>query len=121
MSLTLSQKPIWNGLHDHAFMEKAMCAGDISSPVAQISFPINHLTRVPAAPVDMGIGTLEGASPLRSLPFLSMAGESGIMHAMVLPGNHWTTALLTLRYLSQLFDRRKDLKLHTMITKENVV
>ncbi len=83
----------WSGLHNHAFMEKAMCAGDMSSPVAQTSFPINHPTRVPAAPADTGIGTLEGASPLRSLPFLSMAGESGIIQAMVLPGNHRTASV----------------------------
>lgn len=83
----------WSGLHNHAFMEKTMCAGDMSSPVAQTSFPINHPTRVPAAPADTGIGTLEGASPLRSLPFLSMAGESGIIQAMVLPGNHRTASV----------------------------
>ncbi|CAK9216964.1 unnamed protein product [Sphagnum troendelagicum] len=83
----------WSGLHNHAFMEKAMCAGEMSSPVAQTSFPINHPTRVPAAPADTGIGTLEGASPLRSLPFLSMAGESGIIQAMVLPGNHRTASV----------------------------
>lgn len=83
----------WSGLHNHAFMEKAMCAGDMSSPVAQTSFPIYHPTRVPAAPADTGIGTLEGASPLRSLPFLSMAGESGIVQSMVLPGNHRTASV----------------------------